>query len=475
MASHSHDSDPTISPSLNLTTSSSSTNSTFPPPPLLNSTASSFISTCSPSHFLVPLFNGPTPDSANSFTSKNQEAHLFLGSCLCLLVFTWSLFALEFISVKRALTCSGAIQVLMGSYLTLWLFLFMHPSDLAGLFAYTTSDLLQLQHLSIAILLLASGSVELAQSSVLIAHPQWSVLWTFCMTYVGLVFFAHEQHSYWATVQHLTLGFAMVCGAVLQGKVKEVLGRELEEEVKRKGARKAARRVRGGYEGVNGDSDDDEEGEEEPHAASRIIDCNLILSGGFFSAAAGILIVFRDHSHGQHTGTSTHCQPAWPLTAGGYVVGMLTLTMVGVAACLASPRCRGCADACCPVEEERNVWLRTLNCLLCAKKGRGVARGTSGERGRAGTASAVMLRALKEKEEEEERDRERAMRRLQEMQRIFAELTPAGFMPGDKPQTPVEERKETPPRHPAVEPLDDGDESGEGRSSQHSHLSSDSL
>ena len=499
MASHSHGPEAAPSPSsFNLTTPSSSAsslpNSTFPPPPFLNATLSSFISTCSPTHFLVPLFDGPTPDSANSFTAKNQEAHLFLGACLCLLVVTWSLFALEFVSVKRALMGSGCIQVLMGVYLTLWLFVFMHPHDLSGLFAYTTSDLLQLQHLSIALLLLSSGTLELCQSFLLLTHSQWSVLWTFLMAYVGLVFFAHEQHSYWATVQHLTLGFAMVCGAILQGKVKENLGKELEEEAKKRGARKAARRGgrggrRGGYEGVGEDSGDDDDGEgggeDEQHAAARIIDCNLILSGGFFSAAAGILIIFRDHSHGQHTGTSTHCQPAWPLTAGGYVMALVTLTVLGVTVCLQSRRCRVCADACCPVDEQRNVWLRVMNCMLCVKRRAG--EGGGGEQGAAktGTASAAMLRALRAKEEEEERDRERAVRRLQEMQRIFAELTPAGFTQRGKvderggeeegEEEEEEERKERSPRHRSVvELVDDGDDDGEGRSSQHSHLSSSS-
>ena len=91
------------------------------------------------------------------------------------------------------------------SVLQLWLFIFMHPSDLLGLFRYSTRDLLQLQHLSIALLLLAAGCIELAQASFLVQHPLWCVLWTLLMVYTGLVFFAHEQHSYWATLQHITL------------------------------------------------------------------------------------------------------------------------------------------------------------------------------------------------------------------------------------------------------------------------------
>ena len=400
-----------------------------------NATASSFLTTCTPEHFLVPLFGGSLPDSSNSFTSKNQDAHLFLGGCLVLLVTTWSLFAMEFLSVRRTLRVSGGIQVVMGVYLTLWLYVLMYPYDLLGLWAYSTSDLLQLQHLSIALLLLASGLLELAQAALVLEHSQWSVLWTFCMAYVGLVFFAHEQHSYWATVQHIALGFVMVCGAILQGKVKEGLGKELATEVKgealRAKTRAAARRNRrGGYRGVGGDSDDDDGAEDEggvrgQHAASRLIDCNLILAGVFFSVAAGILILFRDHSHGQHTGTSTYCQPAWPLTAGGYVVALVTIALVGVAVCLVSPRCRGCADACCPVDEDKNIWLRALNCLLgnaWTKPRKAKAQASSmDEPMSASSATAQMLRIVQEKEAEEERERERAVRRLQDLQHILKE------------------------------------------------------
>ena len=81
-----------------------------------NLTSSSFLSTCSVEHFLVPLFD--TADSAhNLFTRRNQEAHLVLGFCLCTLVATWSLWLLEWIGLKRAFTASALIQITMGFYL----------------------------------------------------------------------------------------------------------------------------------------------------------------------------------------------------------------------------------------------------------------------------------------------------------------------------------------------------------------------
>ena len=406
---------------------------------LLNATNSSTSSSsCLPVHFIVPLFDSADPNQPNSFSSKNQFAHVFLGSCLCALVLCWSLFALDWLALRRAYRLSALIQVLMGGYLLLWLFVLMYPSDVVALFEYSTSDLLQLQHLSISLLLLVAGWVELCQSLGWLIHPQWNVLWSICMLYVGLVFFAHEQHSYWATVQHISLGLAMVCGALLFGRVKEGLGDELNERSVRRSKRTMKRAGRGGNVTVStyrtvrpddSDSDSDDDNSSSSTPASRMVDNNLVLAGICYSCAAGILILFRDHSHGAHTGTRTYCQPAWPLTAGGYAVAAATATAVALTLALFSRRCVWLSAVCCPVDERYNVWLRALNCLLCLGDRATTKRRpdeTEVEEGdgrpveaMSMSAAAQMLAIVKDKEEEERRERERAAKRLKEVEKLF--------------------------------------------------------
>ena len=407
---------------------------------VLNATNTTSAASCTPEHFTVPLFDSADPAQPNSFSTKNQQAHVFLGCCLCALVVVWSLFAMDCLALRRAYRLSAAIQLLMGGYLLVWLFVLMYPTDVVALFAYSTSDLLQLQHLSISLLLLTAGWVELCQSQGWLTHPQWNVLWSICMLYVGLVFFAHEQHSYWATVQHISLGLAMVCGALLFGRVKEGLGDELNAKAAQSSGKRTMKRPgRGGnvtvttYRNIRPDDSDSDSDSDSPAAsttpASRMVDNNLVLAGICYACAAAILILFRDHSHGAHTGTRTFCQPAWPLTAGGYAVAAVTATGVGLTLALFSRRYTWLSAACCPVDERRNIWLQGLNCILCigqrGKRKRVDAREEVEEGGRQPaeeitmSAAAQMLAIVRDKEEEERRESERAMRRLKEMEKLF--------------------------------------------------------
>ena len=432
---------------------------------LLNSTnltTATSSSDCTPEHFTVPLFDSADPSKPNSFSAKNQQAHVFLGSCLCALVVVWSMFAMDWLAVRRAYRLSACIQLLMGGYLLVWLFVLMYPYDVVALFAYSTSDLLQLQHLSIAALLLAAGWVELCQSAGWLTHPQWNVLWSVCMLYVGLVFFAHEQHSYSATVQHISLGVAMVCGALLFGRVKEGLGEELNARGVQRSKRSTTKRA-GQHSNVtvttyrnvrlsdsDSDSDDDDPAASGP--ASRMVDNNLVMAGMCYACAAAILILFRDHSHGAHTGTRTHCQPAWPLTAGGYAVAAAVALAVGLTLALFSSRCVWLSAACCPVDERYNVWLRFVNCLLCLRshnsdrKRRREEKGedTSNQEvsGMSMSAAAQMLAIVRDKEEEEWRERERAERRLKEVEQMFLRKSQADLAAIDQRWHREDESKE---------------------------------
>ena len=242
----------------------------------------------------------------------------------------------------------------------------------------------------------------------------------------------------------------MVMGAILFGRMKEGLLEQL------RGGKARRSRRRGGYEGVSVDDEGEQSGSlsagSPAHSESRDPDCNLILSGCFFSLAASILILFRDHSHGQHTGTSTHCQPAWPLTAGGYLLSMAALSCLSLTLCLFSRRCRGAADICCPVDDRRNVWLQMLNCVLCVFQRRRSEdeeeveepqlSGWDRERRHVGSAAAAMLAIVREKEEEESRDRERALRRLREIQAIMQEGSQRDSQQQGKARREPEEEKE---------------------------------
>ena len=418
---------------------------------------------CTPEHFTVPLFDSPDPSAPNSFSAKNQQAHVFLGGCLCALLVVWSLFAMDWLAVRRAYRLSACIQLLMGGYLLAWLFVLMYTYDVVALFAYSTSDLLQLQHLSIAALLLAAGAVELCQSASWLVHPQWNVLWSVCMLYVGLVFFAHEQHSYAATVQHISLGVAMVCGALLFGRVKEGLGDELNATSVQRGKRSTTKRALQHsnvtvttYRNVrlsdsDSDSDDDEPASSAP--ASRMVDNNLVMAGMCYACAAAILILFRDHSHGAHTGTRTHCQPAWPLTAGGYAVAAAVALAVGLTLALFSSRCVWLSAACCPLDERRNVWLRLVHCLLCLRSHNGDRKrrrdrqaAEEGSRreveGLSMSAAAQMLAIVRDKEEEERRERERADRRLKEVEQMLQRKSQADLAAIDERWHREDESKE---------------------------------
>ena len=454
-----------------------------------NTTTSSSSQSCSPEHFVVPLFNSLDPTQPNSFSTKNQQAHIFLGSCLAALVVTWSLFAMEWVGVRRVYRMSAVIQLVMGVYLLLWLFVLMHPSDMVALFEYSTSDLLQLQHLSIAVLLLAAGGVEWCQAVGWLVHPQWNVVWSVCMLYVGLVFFAHEQHSYWATVQHISLGLAMVCGALLFGRVKEGLGDELAaKESAQRSKRTMKRAERGGnvvvstYRNIQPIDDDDDDSDDDSAAsttpAARMVDNNLVLAGMCYACASAILILFRDHSHGAHTGTRTYCQPAWPLTAGGYGIAAITAAAVGLTLALFSRRCSCLTNVCCPVDDRYNVWLKLLNVLLCIGGGRSrggkrerEVRDSAVEEGAVGrpvdaekismSAATQMLAIVRQKEDEEARERERAFRRLKEMEALF-ERKPrqaeAISTPRQEQWHQEDERKEAKSASPVVRKRSNSDE-----------------
>jgi hypothetical protein len=83
----------------------------------------------------------------SSYAGKSQTAHIILGSLILCMVASWCAFILDYVKrVKQIYVVCGVIQMIMGLYLTLWLYVLLHPSDLAALYRFSSQDLVQLQH-----------------------------------------------------------------------------------------------------------------------------------------------------------------------------------------------------------------------------------------------------------------------------------------------------------------------------------------
>jgi hypothetical protein len=311
---------------------------------------------CPPVHFIVPLFGGMggvnSTDSMSTYHTASDQAHTILGLLLLCMVISWSLYVMEMARLPTVSRMSGSFQLAMGVYLFSWLFFFMHPQDLRALWAYSVSDLLQLQHFAIAFLLCAGGVIELLQSFCLlppmasmhrsmlvggdglptngdvmlpsssISHPtihpilvaaahddlgsHWLELWATTLVMVGLVFMLHPQHSYSATIKHLVLGGVLVLGSPLM-----VRGKRRAWKAELVAAADPFHR---------------------PPVNS--IDWSMVVAGGCFALAACVLVAFREHENvGPHIGTTPKCQPAFVIVVAAYILAGGALIMSITSAC----------------------------------------------------------------------------------------------------------------------------------------------
>lgn len=420
---------------------------------------------CSIQHFPTLLF---ASQHEHWFGDQHERAHFLLGISLGLIVLIWSSFAMDKLSISRSLFATSAVQLLMGLYLFVWCFYLLQPNDVINLIQYSLSDLRQLQHVAISLLLIASGAIEVLQAVRFLISRQWTMLWTACMVYVGLIFFAHPQHGYGHTVQHIMLGFTMVAGGLLFGRAKEAIVDELQKSSTKRSVSNG--RYSAINQSVNQDNSDDPDDEDPVVAESRrlsLIDCNFIVSGVFFMSAACILVLYEDHSNHTvidesinqpvHLGLSWRCQPSWPLTIGGFLLSIFTYFSLMLTGCLYSRRCAPLATRCCPAEEANNIWCCLLNTCLCVKaveppksfkrsikpnypsrvmmhddEDHGVANGMYNDQPVAGAASAAFAQLVRQKEAEEQRERDRAIARLKEMEGILGHFrVPAARRPAE--------------------------------------------
>jgi len=250
--------------------------------------------TCNAVHFLVPIFGGAltneTAGAISTYAQKSDEAHIVLGSMIFLMVTGWCFFIFGYVSkISRVFIFTGIVQISMGVYLFSWVFIFLYPADLLALYRYSSNDLLQLQHMSISSLLIASGFLEICHCGLnMLSNRHWHTIWCLNVCCAGLVFIAHPQHSPSATAKHMMLGSCLVTGSILL---------------------------------LNAKRDDFK-------TPDDAIDWNLIMAGGFYSAAAVILVIFHEKRLPVHMGTTTKCQGAWVLTIVGYVLSSCTVSSV---------------------------------------------------------------------------------------------------------------------------------------------------
>lgn len=229
----------------------------------------SSVLSCTPQTFDAVFFK------AGEYEEMSNQAHTVLGASVIAMVGTWVMFALEYISLLRSYLMAGSIQAGMGVYLLLWTQVLLSPDHVASgeLYYYSMHDVKQLQHLGIALLLLACGFNEIFWSQGITTHRHWHVLWAISMSFVGLLFMNHPQMHVGAAVAHIMLGLFLSMGAQLF-LISKRLG----------------------------------------FPESIYTDPYMGVAGVFFMAGGIILLSFREASETIHRGLSTHCQSAWPIT-----------------------------------------------------------------------------------------------------------------------------------------------------------------
>ena len=171
-------------------------NNTAAPSPSSTST----LRTCTSTTFPVPLF------LPGEYPRKSQQAHSVLGILLLLMVLTWLAHITQFQTpvkqLDRAYKCSGILQMLLGIYLLTWCFVLLKPSNLTDLYSYSTTDLLQLQHISISCSAICCGLSEYWYGCAKLKHLQWHVLWCINMCCIGMVFMVHPQPDFAGAATH---------------------------------------------------------------------------------------------------------------------------------------------------------------------------------------------------------------------------------------------------------------------------------
>jgi hypothetical protein len=270
---------------------------------------------CAPVRFAVSMF------AEGQYASRSNQAHTVLGVGLFALVAIWTAFILgatfgardcgstpptaasrmasaspsckstfHSLRLARANAWSAATLIFMGVYLILWTQLLVAPDVDAALrgdaVAYSIHDVLQVQHIAIAFLLLACGGIDAAVARGAVHTTHWHSLWGLNMNIIGLLFLVHPQHSWLATTQHIWLGTMLSIGAQLFATSKRLAMPDSFSE--------------------------------DPYAP---------LAGMCFFVAAIILCSFRERVEAVHYGYTAHCQPRFSLTIFGLSFALCSLLL----------------------------------------------------------------------------------------------------------------------------------------------------
>lgn len=240
-----------------------------------------------------------------AYASLSTQAHVVLGMFILSLVLVFTALVsrvklkvrgvmFDFTSVPRALFLSGCLQLGMGIYLLIWVYVFLSlPSGnfVAG-FEYVTTDLLQLQHTSIAMLLCGGGVLDIALGKGFLKNSNWHCVWATHITLVGILFMIHPQHDREGTVKHTVLGSCLVLGTMFMlAERKDGFSPNMEEAP------------------------------------------NIILAGIGYTVAAALLLGYRENEAHEHVGRIAVCQGAWPVTLVGICFGAFTV-VVSALGCL---------------------------------------------------------------------------------------------------------------------------------------------
>ena len=275
-----------------LSTSTSPQVTTQAPSSASNSTNTGL--DCHETTFLVPV----TLFAPGEYPVKSSLAHAVLGGDIICIVVTWFLHVGQFPTPLRhlpnAYMVSGVLQMILGAYLLMWCFVLLQPSEIEQLWAYSTRDLLQIQHIAISLCALCCGAIEVGIGKYKLYHEQWHVLWCLNMCCIGMIFMVHPQADFSGSSTHTMLGFFIVFGSIFFLAEK---WKGFPEDL---------------YESWN-----------------------IVIAGGLYLFAASQLLQFKEHHKGghggvpgQHRGYNLRCHHGTPVTLTCLVVACVSISFL---------------------------------------------------------------------------------------------------------------------------------------------------
>eukprot|EP00461_Guttulinopsis_vulgaris_P000926 UN00926 len=184
------------------------------------------------------------PTQWSVYPQKSQNAHVVIGVLTVLTMYTWGCNVAGFLQLSKAFMITGITQIAQGLYLYSWLFYLLYPENTLLLHQYVLNDVMELQHMAIALCLLIAGGWDLftgiflhyqlpffmdsynrkvvkdkngktIQPNNLLFYQRYiPLLVTIAHVLNGSNFISHPQHSEDNTMGHVLLGLSMMCGGI---------------------------------------------------------------------------------------------------------------------------------------------------------------------------------------------------------------------------------------------------------------------